>query len=156
MKKLFALWMGLLFPVLTFGQTLPTAEQELRAVWLTTIGGIDWPRTYATSPETIEAQKRELTDMLNRLQLIGINTILLQTRVRATTIYPSALEPWDGCMSGKPGVSPGYDPLAFAINECHRRGMQIQAWVVTIPIGKWNALGCSRMRKKYPKAVVKI
>lgn len=129
---------------------------ELRAVWLATIRGIDWPSTYATSSQTIEAQKRELTDMLDRLQLIGINTILLQTRVRATTIYPSALEPWDGCMSGKPGVSPGYDPLAFAISECHRRNMKIQAWVVTIPIGKWNELGCTRLRKKYPKAVVKI
>ena len=50
-------------------------DKELRAVWVATIGGIDWPRTYATSPQTIEMQKREFTDMLNRLQLIGINTI---------------------------------------------------------------------------------
>ena len=131
-------------------------DKELRAVWVATIGGIDWPRTYATSPQTIEMQKREFTDMLNRLQLIGINTILLQTRVRASTIYPSAIEPWDGCMSGKPGISPGYDPLAFAIEECHKRKMEIQAWVVTIPIGKWNAVGCTQLRKKYPNAVVKI
>ena len=132
------------------------SDEELRAVWVATIGGIDWPRTYATSPQTIERQKRELTQMLDSLRLIGINTILLQTRVRATTIYPSALEPWDGCMSGKPGMSPGYDPLAFAVDECHRRGMKLQAWVVTIPIGKWNALGCTKLRQKFPKAVVKI
>lgn len=137
-------------------ERLPSGDEELRAVWLATIGGIDWPRTYATSPQTIEMQKRELTDMLDRLRLIGINTILLQTRVRATTIYPSRLEPWDPCMSGKPGQSPGYDPLAFAVRECHRRGMKIQAWVVTIPIGKWNANGCTQLRKRYPKAVVKI
>ena len=146
------------FATVCLGQakTGSTTDEELRAVWLATIGGIDWPRTFANSPQTVEIQKRELTDMLDKFRLIGINTILLQTRVRATTIYPSAIEPWDGCMSGKPGVSPGYDPLAFAIEECHKRGMKIQAWVVTIPIGKWNAIGCYRMRKKYPHAVVKI
>ena len=156
----FLIGMALMACLRTVGATAAPVQQpsdeELRAVWVATIGGIDWPRTYATSPQTIERQKRELTVMLDSLRLIGINTILLQTRVRATTIYPSALEPWDGCMSGKPGTSPGYDPLAFAVEECHKRGMKLQAWVVTIPIGKWNALGCTKLRQKFPKAVVKI
>ena len=156
----FLIGMALMACLRTVGATAAPVQQpsdeELRAVWVATIGGIDWPRTYATSPQTIERQKRELTVMLDSLHLIGINTILLQTRVRATTIYPSALEPWDGCMSGKPGTSPGYDPLAFAVEECHKRGMKLQAWVVTIPIGKWNALGCTKLRQKFPKAVVKI
>ena len=99
--------------------------KEIRAVWLTTIGGIDWPTTYANSPQTIERQKRELTDILDRLQKVRINTILLQTRIRGTVIYPSRLEPWDPCMSGHPGKSPGYDPLRFAIDECHKRGMEL-------------------------------
>ena len=98
-------------------------DHEIRAVWLATIGGIDWPRTYATSPSTINRQKQELTNMLDKLKKININTILIQTRVRGTVIYPSMYEPWDGCMSGKPGVTPGYDPLKFAIEECHKRGM---------------------------------
>lgn len=131
-------------------------DHEIRAVWLATIGGIDWPRTYATSPSTINRQKQELTNMLDKLKKININTILIQTRVRGTVIYPSMYEPWDGCMSGKPGVTPGYDPLKFAIEECHKRGMEIHAWVVTIPIGKWNNLGCKRLRQKYPKLVIKI
>ena len=134
----------------------PTLTDEIRAVWLTTIGGIDWPRTYATSPATIEQQKRELTQMLDRLKRIRINTVLLQTRIRGTVIYPSSLEPWDGCLTGKPGRSPGYDPLRFAIDECHKRGMELHAWVVTLPLGKWNGAGCRNMASKYPKLVRKI
>ena len=129
---------------------------EVRAVWLTTIGGIDWPSTYAHDGMGIEKQKQQLTDMLDRLKAVGINTVLLQTRVRATTIYPSDIEPWDGCLSGKPGKSPGYDALQFAIDECHRRGMELHAWVVTIPVGKWNTYGCQQLRKRYGKLIRKI
>ncbi len=131
-------------------------KEPIRAVWLTTIGGIDWPRTYSTSISSQERQKRELTDMLDRLRLAGINTVLLQTRVRGTVIYPSDYEPWDGCVSGRPGRSPGYDPLQFAITEAHKRGMELHAWVVTIPIGKWNSYGCKQLRQKMPAALKKI
>ncbi len=131
-------------------------KYEVRAVWLTTIGGIDWPHSYAGSARSIERQKDELRDILDRLQRANINTVLLQTRIRATTIYPSAYEPWDGCLSGKPGKSPGYDALKFAIDECHRRGMELHAWVVAIPVGKWNAAGCVRLRKRHPGLMRKI
>ena len=126
-------------------------KHEIRAVWLTTIGGIDWPHSYNASQ-----QKEELIRTLDELKAAGVNTVLLQTRVRGTTIYPSALEPWDGCMSGHPGKSPGYDPLQLCIDECHRRGMELHAWVVTIPVGKWNNLGCKQLRQKYPKLIRKI
>lgn len=131
-------------------------KYEVRAVWLTTIGGIDWPHSYAGPARSIERQKDELRDILDRLQRANINTVLLQTRIRATTIYPSAYEPWDGCLSGKPDKSPGYDALKFAIDECHRRGMELHAWVVAIPVGKWNAAGCVRLRKRHPGLVRKI
>lgn len=100
--------------------------------------------------------EKELTDILDRLQQAKINTVLIQTRVRGTMIYPSAYEPWDGCLSGFPGRSPGYDALQFAIDECHKRGMELHAWVVTIPVGKWNALGCKTLRQKIPKLIKKI
>ena len=131
-------------------------KHEVRAVWLTTIGGIDWPHSFANNPQSIESQKQELRDILDRLKRSGINTVLLQSRIRATTIYPSKYEPWDGCLSGKPGVSPGYDALQFAIDECHRRGMELHAWVVTIPIGKWNAIGCTQLRKQHSNLIRKI
>ena len=146
-----------LYLLTSFSIIAKAADKEpIRAVWLTTIGGIDWPRTYSTSISSQERQKRELTNMLDRLRLAGINTILLQTRVRGTVIYPSDYEPWDGCVSGRPGRSPGYDPLQFAITEAHKRGMELHAWVVTIPIGKWNSYGCKQLRQKMPAALKKI
>ena len=94
------LYIFLLFISLT---SLAQPKYEVRAVWLTTIGGIDWPSTFAHDGMGIEVQKQQLCQMLDRLKKAGINTVMLQTRVRATTIYPSDIEPWDGCLSGKPG-----------------------------------------------------
>ncbi len=147
----------LLFFLLTLHSSiLAQPKHEVRAVWLTTIGGIDWPHSYAQSARSIERQKDELRQTLDRLQQADINTVLLQTRIRGTVIYPSVYEPWDGCLSGQPGRSPGYDALAFAIEECHRRGMELHAWVVTIPVGKWTAKGCANLRKRYPSLIKKI
>ena len=123
-------------------------KYEVRAVWLATIGGIDWPHSYYAS-----AQREELRQMLDRLKEAGINTVLFQARVRATTVYPSALEPWDGCVSGTPGRSPGYDPMQLCIDLCHERGMECHAWVVTLPVGKWNATGCQQLRRQYPSLI---
>ena len=131
-------------------------KREVRAVWLTTIGGLDWPHSYAQNELMAGRQKQELRDILDKLQRAGINTVLFQARVRGTVVYPSQLEPWDGCLSGVPGKAPGYDPLAFAIDECHKRGMELHAWVVTIPVGKWNALGCKTLRNKYPHLIKRI
>ena len=107
-------------------------KHEVRAVWLTTIGGIDWPHSYSQSPYSAKKQQQELCQILDRLQQAKINTVLIQTRIRGTMIYPSDYEPWDGCLSGFPGKTPGYDALQFAIDECHKRGMELHAWVVTI------------------------
>lgn len=144
----------------SYGQSFyavnPNPKYEVRAVWLTTIGGIDWPHSYAQSERSAEKQKEELRAILDRLQKANINTVLLQTRIRATTIYPSQYEPWDGCLSGFPGKSPGYDALQFAIDECHKRGMEVHAWVVTIPVGKWNSYGCRQLRKRFPRLIKRI
>ena len=147
--RLLLLVASLLFSGAAFADTSP--KYEVRAVWLATIGGIDWPRSsYAP------AQKEELRVMLDRLKDAGINTVLFQARVRATTVYPSALEPWDVCVTGTPGRSPGYDPLQLCIDLCHERGMECHAWVVTLPVGKWNAQGCQQLRKQYPKLIRRI
>ena len=131
-------------------------KYEVRAVWLTTLGGLDWPKSYAHDGMGIQRQQEDLCHILDQLQAINVNTVLFQTRVRATTAYPSELEPWEGSLSGVPGKTPGWDPLQFAIDECHRRGMELHAWVVAIPIGKWNTIGCKTMRKWYPSLVKRI
>ena len=125
-------------------------KRETRAVWLTTLANLDWPKTYARSAESIEQQKQELIDILDKYQKANINTVLLQARVRAATIYPSDIEPWDRCITGIEGRAPGYgyDPLAFAVTECHKRGMELHAWIATIPVGAKNSLGCRMLMKK--------
>ncbi len=116
-------------------------KHELRAVWLTTLGGLDWPKTPATSEGGRQRQQRELCDILDSLKLCNINTVLLQTRVRGSVLYPSDIEPWDVALTGQYDNSPGYDPLAFAIEEAHRRGMELHAWVVAVPAFKTEVAG---------------
>lgn len=110
-------------------------KYEERAVWLATIGGIDWPRIKANGPNSTERQKNELRNILDKLKEANINVILLQTRIRGSVIYPSNIEPWDQAITGHPGKAPLYDPLQFAIEECHKRGMELHAWLVSIPLG---------------------
>lgn len=143
-------------PSININYCQSSPKKEVRAVWLTTIGGLDWPHSYSQTNRSMICQKQELCEILDKLQRAGINTVLLQTRIRGTVIYPSMFEPWDGCLSGVPGKSPGYDALEFAINECHIRGMELHAWIVTMPIGKWNALGCKQLRKRHSRIIKKI
>ncbi|MDE7117846.1 MAG: family 10 glycosylhydrolase, partial [Bacteroidaceae bacterium] len=99
--------------------------RETRAVWLTTIGGLDWPRTKVTDATSRMRQQEELIRILDNYQRANINTVIFQTRVRAALLYPSKIEPWELSLTGQAGKSPGYDPLAFCIEECHKRGMTV-------------------------------
>ncbi len=114
----------------------PAPKHEVRAVWLTTLSSLDWPTAKATSEAGRRKQKEELCQLLDQLQACHINTVVLQTRIRGSVIYPSKIEPWDPCLTGQFDRDPGYDPLAFAIEETHRRGMELHAWVVTVPAFK--------------------
>ena len=132
---------------------VPSPKYEYRAVWLTTIENLDWPRTQVKRPADIEKQKAELVVILDSLQAMHINTVLLQTRVRGDVIYPSSIEPFSHVLTGVSGKSPGYDPLAFAIEECHKRGIRLHAWLVTLPLGKVEhvrRLGTGALPKKNP------
>lgn len=133
---------------------IPSPKYEVRAVWLTTLMNLDWPKRAATTAEGEARQRADLVQMLDELQQCGVNTVVMQARVRSTTIYPSKIEPWDACMTGKAGRAPGYDPLAFAIEECHKRNMELHAWVVCFPICKLPAakqLGNAALPKKRPE-----
>lgn len=131
--------------------------RETRAVWLTTIGGLDWPRIKANDPASRERQKEELVRILDNYQRANINTVIFQTRVRAALLYPSKIEPWELSLTGVAGKDPGYDPLAFCIEECHKRGMELHAWVVCIPIGtterqaKYGSASLVKKRKELVK-----
>lgn len=142
--------LALAFELFTLAEAQPTAapKREIRAVWLTTLKNLDWPSTKGRDSYSVSKQKQELRDILDKYQKANINTVLVQAVDRASTIYPSAIYPWDACMSGRFGVSPGYDPLAFAIDECHKRGMEVQAWIATLPVGPYEGAAARRLRGK--------
>lgn len=102
------------------------SPREVRAVWLTTLLGLDWPD--AALRGNAAAQKQALRAILDDLREKKYNTVFFQVRSRGNAFYRSALEPWAGEVSGQFGKDPGWDPLAFAIEECHARGLQLHAW----------------------------
>lgn len=102
-------------------------KREFRGVWVATVANIDWPSKPGLSTEN---QKNELSRILDEHQKSGMNAIILQIRPAADAFYGNGTEPWSRFMSGKQGQSPFpfYDPLAFAIEEAHKRGMELHAW----------------------------
>ena len=120
--------------------------------------GLDWPTTKATNEASRQQQKEELCRILDELQACRINTVVLQTRIRGSVIYPSRIEPWDIVLTGKYDQDPGYDPLAFAIEETHRRGMELHAWLVTVPAFKITVakqMGKRSLLKTHPELLRK-
>lgn len=148
MQKLLII-LSLLLP---FAQkTSATEKYEIRAAWITTIGGLDWPASKATSAYGIKRQKDELCRQLDMLKEANFNTVLFQTRLRGDVVYPSLYETFAESLAGETGRNPGYDPLKFAIEECHKRGLELHAWIVCIPIGndrQVKLLGKSSVVKK--------
>jgi uncharacterized lipoprotein YddW (UPF0748 family) len=110
-------------------------KHEVRAVWLTTIYGLDWPNRPVVNEDSRTRQKQELCAMLDRLKEANFNTVFVQTRLRGDVIYPSDIEPAAKVFTGTYGALPGYDPLAFVIDECHKRGLECHAYFVTFPVG---------------------
>ena len=99
-------------------------KYEFRASWMTTGYGLDWPRQ-----KTKDAQQTELKQKLDALVAGNHNAVCLQVRSFADAIYKSSYEPWADCLTGVRGQDPGYDPLAFAIEEAHKRGLELHVWV---------------------------
>ncbi len=116
----------------TFLDAVSSPKWEVRAVWLTTFRGLDWPKTKVTDDWSREYQKRELIRILDGLQAANVNTVIFQARTRGLVAYHSQYELFDDVWTGKEGKDPGYDPLAFVIDECHKRNMECHAWVVSV------------------------
>ena len=102
-------------------------SSEFRAVWIATINNIDWP---SNSNLPVEAQKGEFLRLLDTFQKFNLNVVILQVRAASDAFYESKSEPWSHFLTGKQGKAPRpyYDPLAWAIEMCHKRGMELHAW----------------------------
>jgi uncharacterized lipoprotein YddW (UPF0748 family) len=104
---------------------VPDVMREFRGLWIATVANIDWPSRAGLTPA---AQQLELTAILDRAVALHLNTIVLQIRPAGDALYRSAIEPWSRSLTGEQGGDPGYDPLAFAIQEAHQRGLELHAW----------------------------
>jgi len=102
------------------------ADNSLKGAWVSTVYNLDWPssKSYGKSAQ----QQQEYVQMLDELQGMGMNTVFVQVRPSADSFYPSKLVPWSKYVLGKQGQAPDYDPLAFMVEETHKRGMEFQAW----------------------------
>ncbi len=120
-KSLLFLLLALLMGTITHAEN---PKHEFRATWLTTGFGIDWPKT-----KNVEQQKKTLCNIFDVMQRGNMNAACLQVRSFCDAIYQSSYEPWSDVLTGTRGQDPGYDPLAFAIEEAHKRGIELHVWV---------------------------
>ncbi len=100
--------------------------REFRGAWISTVYNLDWPSKAGLSADQ---QKQEMRELLDKLQKYRINVALLQVRPEGDAVYESKLEPWSRSLTGKQGGNPGYDPLAYFVEEAHKRGMEAHAWL---------------------------
>lgn len=110
------------------GAEPPAVPREFRAAWIATVGNLDWPSRKGLSTAR---QQAELVSMLDRLVSLHMNAAILQVRPAADALYQSSIEPWSDAITGEMGRAPQpfYDPLAFAVTEAHRRGLELHAWI---------------------------
>ena len=113
-------------PPVTADTTAPTIQREMRGLWVATVANIDWP---SRSALTADQQRAELVSILDRAAAAGFNAIVFHVRPAADAVYRSAIEPWGAMLSGIQGGDPGYDPLTFAVQEAHARGLELHAWI---------------------------
>ncbi|MEA4936591.1 MAG: family 10 glycosylhydrolase [Paludibacter sp.] len=124
----------LLIIFLSFCLSLSAAEpqREFRANWVATVSNIDWPKTKITTTGNqtqINAQKAELINILDNMKAANMNAVFLQIRPMADALYQTQITTWSSYLTGTRGMNPGYDPLAFAIEEAHKRGMELHGWM---------------------------
>ena len=137
-------------------------KREMRAAWVTTAWRNDWPTSYGKDAATQTSQKNEAIEYLDKLKAAGFNAVFFQVRGMCdrnyaknsfayngvtTTVY----EPWTSYLTNSRGTDPGWDPLEFWIEEAHKRGMELHAWINPYRFGNSAVTGeNSTLSTKYP------
>ena len=99
-------------------------KREFRGAWIQCVNG-----QFQGMPT--DKMKKTLISQLDNLQKAGINAIIFQVRAEADALYKSSYEPWSRFLTGTQGLAPApsWDPLKFMVDECHKRSMELHAWV---------------------------
>ncbi len=125
--KQFLLFITSFVTLFSFSQISP--KREFRGAWVSTVWNVDYP---SSSNLSVAQQKSEFNAQINELKIAGINAVFIQVRPSCDAVYGSSLEPWSQWLTGTPqntAPSPYYDPLVFYVDECHKRGMELHAWI---------------------------
>nr|WP_320117370.1 family 10 glycosylhydrolase [uncultured Marinifilum sp.] len=127
MKRIIATTLLIVISLFVFAKK-KSPKREMRAVWIATVDNIDWP---SKSGLSVEEQKKELIAHLDQHKKNNMNTIIFQIRPATDALYISPYEPWSQWLTGEQGKAPDplYDPLQFAVEECHKRAMELHAWM---------------------------
>ena len=102
-----------------------------------------------------EEMQRTLSYQLDELAKDGVNAIIFQVRAECDALYNSPYEPWSRFLTGRQGQNPGWDPLAWMVSECHKRGMEIHAWInpYRAKTKGTSALASNNIAVKHPERV---
>lgn len=131
----------------------PTPKREFRGAWIHTVGQSRYAQMNSA------AMKHYFSEMVRKLDEAGVNALIFQVRPEADAFYKSNLEPWSRFLTGEQGKAPDdadFDPLAFLIDECHKRGMEFHAWLnpYRVKTNINNPLSLDHIYQKYPERFV--
>ncbi len=133
----------------------PEPVREFRAAWVATVANIDWPSKPGLP---VAQQKAEMLRILDRCVELRLNAVVFQVRPACDAMYASAIEPWSEYLTGAMGKppSPAYDPLEFAVEQAHERGLELHAWFNPYRakhLGSRSAISPGHVSKKRPEIV---
>ena len=131
----------------------PTPKHEFRGTWIQTVGQTRYQKMNSA------AMKHYIAEMVRKLDEAGINAVIFQVRPEADAFYKSNIEPWSRFLTGKQGKAPDdpdFDPLAFIIDECHKRGMELHAWLnpYRVKTNVNNELAPNHIYWQYPERFI--
>ncbi|SFJ13874.1 glycoside hydrolase family 10 protein [Thermoflavimicrobium dichotomicum] len=128
-------------------------KREWRAAWIATVENLDWPSNTGLSKDR---QQSEMIRLFDELVSIRMNAVMVQIRPTADAFYPSQINPWSKYLMGDQGKDPGYDPLAFMLQEAHQRNLEFHAWFNPYRVSMntdRNQLASDHPGRKYPNWV---
>jgi len=133
-------------------------KRELRGVWIATISDIDWP---SSNHDSSQKQIAELKHILVKLKEAGINSVFFQVRTECDALYKSKYEPWSYWLTGEQGKAPNpfFDPLQVAIDEAHKMGMELHAWLNPLRVEKQfdnYKIASNNVMVKHPEWILKF
>lgn len=142
-KKILSLLLSLLllttvFPAMPAAEAAASTEEEFRGVWVASVINLDYPSKAGLSVADL---KSEATGILDTAKSVGFNAVILQVRPTGDALYKSDIFPWSAYLTGKQGTAPasGFDPLTFWVDEAHKRGLELHAWVNPLRISQASA-----------------